>query len=577
MNLFAVFRENVSPLLPMFHMPTLSQTYWDAIAAVGSLDKNTEALIFSIYYSAIISMPDAQCLATLGLARDAAAERYRFAVEQAMARADLLNTQSMVLLQALVLFLSALRNRDDSRTCWSLTVLAFHLARAMGLHRDGAAFSLPPLDTELRRRLWWHIVILDSRASDHQGFGPIAYHTASDTRPPLNVDDADLRADMTEPPRPRPDTAPTDMTFLLVRCEATRTASRIQLLSPDTQIMAQRAGGDAAGVTRERVAQVRDMVAVLRRRYVRDEDAVSSSPILIMSSLLARLITVHFWLMMYYPFMKLERPGANGGPGHVGAAAPAACGRGSGIDDGDLDPDTITASAGARAEITGMMMTRDELFSKSIETLQLSSQFLHNPILARFKWYSQTHVQWHVVAFVLSEICRRPPSPECDSAWECVTRMYHNWTMHDGVKRGLMWKSVQRLMVKARYVREMQQASGIGGGKLEGRRPGAAQDARQQSDRNPSAGDDSACLGMDFSLSWDIPGSWDSMTGLDDMACPDFEAGVLGAELDDPFLEMLNMPPIDVGTGNVFSVSGRAEGDLARDVASSSSRGLGWS
>lgn len=563
MNLFAVFRENVSPLLAMFHMPTLSRTYWDSIAAIDSLEKNTEALIFSIYYSAIISMSDEECITTLGLTREVATERYRFAVEQAIARADLLNTQSMILLQALVLFLSALRNQDDSRTSWSLTVLVFHIARAMGLHRDGTAFGLAPFETELRRRLWWHIVILDSRASDHQGFGPISYHAASDTRLPLNVNDADLWPDMKNPPAPRAEDAPTDMTFLLVRCEATRTACRILLLSPDTQIMAQRAGGGAAGITSERVELVREMVAVLRRRYIRDEDSISS-PILMMSSLLARLIIVHFWLMMYYPFMKLEH-GTNSEPGRARVAP----GSKSGTDDGN-DP---VVAGGLNAEIAGMM-TQDELFSKSIETLQLSSQFLHDPMVSRFKWYSQTHVQWHVVAFVLSEVCRRPPSPECDSAWECVSRMYQTWSVHEGVKRGLMWKSVQRLMVKAKYVREMQ---ALGGGqKLEGRKSGAAQDTRKQMDSGPSAGDSLGCLGMDPSMTWDVPGCWDSMTGVDDIAFPDFQPGVLGAELDDSFMETLNLP-IDLGTGDVFNVAGRAQGDLPGEIAGGSSRGQEWS
>lgn len=564
MNLFAVFRENVSPLLPMFHMPTLSRTYWDSIAAIDSLEKNTEALIFSIYYSAIISMPDEQCIATLGLTREVATERYRFAVEQAIARADLLNTQSMVLLQALVLFLSALRNQDDSRTSWSLTVLVFHIARAMGLHRDGTAFGLAPFETELRRRLWWQIVILDSRASDHQGFGPISYHAASDTRLPLNVDDADLWPDMKDPPAPRPEDAPTDMTFLLVRCEATRTAGRILLLSPDTQIMAQRAGSGAAGVTSERVELVREMVAVLRRRYIREEDTISS-PILMMSSLLARLIIVHFWLMMYYPFMKLE-PGTNSEPGHARAAPEPK----SGTDDGN-DP---AAAGGSNAEIAGMM-TKDELFSKSIETLQLSSQLLHNSIVSRFKWYSQTHVQWHVVAFVLSEICRRPPSSECDSGWECVSKMYQTWSMHEGVKRGLMWRSVQRLMVKAKYVREMQALGG--GGKLEGlRNPGAAQDTRQQMDSKTSPSNSLGCLGMDPSLTWGIPGSWNSMTGVDNMAYSGSQPGVLGAEFDDSFMEMLNMP-VDLGTGDIFNMAERAQSGLPGEIAGGSSIGQAWS
>lgn len=45
-------------------------------------------------------------------------------------------------------------------------------------------------------------------------------------------------------------------------------------------------------------------------------------------------------------------------------------------------------------------MTRDQLFSTSVEALDISSQLLHSPSISKYKWYSQAHVQWHIVAFV---------------------------------------------------------------------------------------------------------------------------------------------------------------------------------
>lgn len=106
----------------------------------------------------------------------------------------------MVLLQAVVVFLSALRNEDASRTAWSLTALIFHVARAMGLHRDGAAFGLGPFEIELRRRLWWHICLLDIRSSEYHGCEPIVHGFTFDAQMPLNVNDSDLAPGMSEPP-----------------------------------------------------------------------------------------------------------------------------------------------------------------------------------------------------------------------------------------------------------------------------------------------------------------------------------------------------------------------------------------
>lgn len=69
-------------------------------------------------------------------------------------------------------------------------------------------------------------------------------------------------------------------------------------------------------------------------------------------------------------------------------------------------------------------MTRDQLFASSVEILQLSALILDVDAVHKWSWYSRIHIQWHIVAFVLSEICRRPPSPACETAWGAVVTMY---------------------------------------------------------------------------------------------------------------------------------------------------------
>lgn len=152
--LFRVFTENVAPLVLIFHLPTLSRDYWDALASLNSIAKDTETVLFTVYYTAVISLAPHSCMEVLGIPREQALTQFRFAVEQSLARADLLNTQSMTLLQAATCFVLALRNEDDSRTPWSLASLIYHTAQTMGLQRDGTHFGLKPFETEMRRRLW---------------------------------------------------------------------------------------------------------------------------------------------------------------------------------------------------------------------------------------------------------------------------------------------------------------------------------------------------------------------------------------------------------------------------------------
>lgn len=439
-NLFAVFTDNVAPVIRLFHMPTLSKSYWDSIASLASLDKNTEALLFAIYYSTTISLSNEQCMALLGVSREAATEKYRFGVEQALARADLLNTHSMVLLQAAVLFLSALRNQDDSRTTWSLTALVFYVAQSMGLHRDGTVFGLKPFETELRRRLWWYICVLDGHSSKYQEHEANLHQFFSDTMLPLHINDSDIHPDMTEPPPERE--SGTDMTFCLVRCEAINTASSTKLIGPGLQRGPWRVGGDSGSAdlgVEERRAIVEEFVTRITHKYLRHCDP--SDPVLLMSSMVIKLIFARFWLLVYRP---QPSPSSNAAtPSKVSTPSDARGSRGTTPSDhenkGSIDPDT-----------------RDKLFSLSIDVLEISTSVLTNPLLIKWAWYAKTYVQWHAIGYVLAEICCRPPSAECDRAWAAVMGVYDSGILKVNEPRGTVWKPIRRLMAKARYVREMQ-------------------------------------------------------------------------------------------------------------------------
>lgn len=70
--LLELFKENVAPLVRIFHMPSLVQVFWNSIASLDTLDKDTEALLFTIYYAAIISLAPEQCQTLLGESRASA-------------------------------------------------------------------------------------------------------------------------------------------------------------------------------------------------------------------------------------------------------------------------------------------------------------------------------------------------------------------------------------------------------------------------------------------------------------------------------------------------------------------------
>ncbi|KAK5636833.1 hypothetical protein RRF57_012546 [Xylaria bambusicola] len=423
MKLFQLFSDNVLPLVRIFHTTSLIRLFWSTAATTDSLDKETEALLFALYYSAVISVDPVQCINIVGQPRTAVVERFRFATEQALARANLLNTHSTLLLQAAILYISVLRSDDGTRTVWSLIALATHLAKSMGLHRDGTAFNLPPFETEMRRRIWQQVCLLDHRSTEYHGYEPLVLNrTAFDTRRPLNVNDADLSSDMTE--FPHESEGATDMTIVQVRCYAWEIHLKMKCASR------------APFQTRVKIMDEHDKRV---EKYVQRCDP--AQPLHYLAREICYMASARVRSFAYYTELKTRKHRAESGALHAGSAE----GSSPGASEVELDSKTL----------------RDTIFSNTIKILKMTLDIMQDSRLNQWVWHLKTYVQWHTLALALSEICIRPPSPECDAAWNYATAVYDKWLLiklRDGGERGdNLVKPIGQLIARARCVREKQQ------------------------------------------------------------------------------------------------------------------------
>jgi hypothetical protein len=83
--------------------------------------------------------------------------------------------------------------RDQmSRAHSALVGAVIRLAQCMGLHRDGSSYGLGPVETHVRRLIWFQICFLDIRTCEAQGPRPGIREDEFDTNFPLNVEDDDL-------------------------------------------------------------------------------------------------------------------------------------------------------------------------------------------------------------------------------------------------------------------------------------------------------------------------------------------------------------------------------------------------
>ncbi|KAJ5788517.1 hypothetical protein N7457_003507 [Penicillium paradoxum] len=408
--LWEAYRENVAPLITVVHRPTAQELFTQAARQPDALDKNSEALVFAMYFCSVISMNPDECMFRLGEDRATLVKRYRFATEQALAKAGFLNTQSLVLLQAAVLFLVCVRREDDSKFVWSMTSIVLRLAQSLGLHRDGTNFGLKPFETEMRRRVWWHISLLDVRSSEDHGTDPLIDERMYDTRLPLNINDVDLTPDMEEPPKEQEGC--TDATFCLIRCEITSALRRANYVCPGAQF---RSPNDLPPVEyAERMIEI--ISDRCEQRYIRHCNM--SIPIQWCSATIGRLILAKLWLIVHHPMTRKDRG-------------------------------SVTQE------------TRESLFITAIEVLEFVHLIEVDPKTAHWGWMFRTNMQWHGVAFVLSEICVRPMSAVTDRAWNAVNSIYTAFAAHDTHKRGMLWRPLAALMRRATAIRSKQQQESL--------------------------------------------------------------------------------------------------------------------
>jgi hypothetical protein len=104
-RLWQIYLDNVNPLLKVTHTPTLQIRIIDAAGDVGNIDEALEALMFSIYCAAVLSMTDDECFVSFRLSRDYLLARYQVACKQALLKCTPWRSNGRDCLTALYLYL----------------------------------------------------------------------------------------------------------------------------------------------------------------------------------------------------------------------------------------------------------------------------------------------------------------------------------------------------------------------------------------------------------------------------------------------------------------------------------------
>ena len=104
-RLWQIYLDNVNPLLKVTHTPTLQASIVEAASNLKDISPTLEALMFSIYCMAVLSLSCEECESIFKTSKHELTTRYHFGCQQALLNCNFLRTGSRDCLTALFLYL----------------------------------------------------------------------------------------------------------------------------------------------------------------------------------------------------------------------------------------------------------------------------------------------------------------------------------------------------------------------------------------------------------------------------------------------------------------------------------------
>ncbi|KAK6444505.1 hypothetical protein FP744_10000753 [Trichoderma asperellum] len=188
--IWRTYVENVDPFIKVIDVAALEEVITHLRGKFGSLQYSLQALLFAVCLASITSLDQEETLNCFGMPRNQLLTRFRLGTERALANAGLLVTKDIETIQAFVIYLSILPHIGCQELLSPLMGLLLRIATSLQLHRDAENFKTPaltPVQVEIRRRIWWQIVFIDSISGAGHTEGLSVSDTAFDTKAPSRI------------------------------------------------------------------------------------------------------------------------------------------------------------------------------------------------------------------------------------------------------------------------------------------------------------------------------------------------------------------------------------------------------
>lgn len=314
------------------------------------------------------------------------------------------------MLQALVLYLAALRSLGEFQTVWSLFGLAIRIAGTLGLSRDGTSLNLTPFETEMRRRLWWGLVYFDGRMAELVGQDGDLMGNDYETGPPANLNDSDLFPAMSR--LPDNGRGPTESIYLQARVLSMTVARSLQNIAGPQGTWHKLQ--DATMPTSEKLL----IMQRIDRRYTEEilEPCDPTVPLQWLSINTARTFATKLRLVARIPVVDQEGEWENA--------------------------DGFSENA----------------FILSQDLLQLQLDLWCEPAVQQWRWHWQAHFQWYALVSLLRQTRLRQSGGNVTRAWVLIKMAFEIIipSLELGPRKSLLLDGIHALLNAAKLQQDQQ-------------------------------------------------------------------------------------------------------------------------
>ena len=277
------------------------------------------------------------------------------------------------------------------------------------MDRDGTTLGLSRFETEMRRRMWWQLIVLDVFFCESRGTSPIIREDTFDTQPPLNITDdqlSDVSGVIGEEVA-----GGTEMTFSRMSQDASIFIIRFSATNPRRRKLQEETV--ATFEAKEKLAS--GFAHLMHSKWLKN---LESNPSSWDCAVLSKILICRSWLALHRPQQSLRRQ-------------------------------TLKA------------VPRDYILATAVSYLEIVQIQMH-PLNDPFRWYTNGYVPWQFLAIILAELCVQTHGWLVDRAWALVYDVFLpiGERVADS-KTGALFRPIKKLFAKARQVRLASQAQVI--------------------------------------------------------------------------------------------------------------------